>query len=236
MPAEDAGDGLGTVVVTGASRGLGRHLCERLVETGYEVVGLARHAEPLAGVEMLSCDVGDAAAVGAAFAEIRKRKNLYGMINAAGIASMNLVLMTPPETVEKIVRVNLLGTIYCSQQAGKLLARRGRGRIINFSTIAVSLALKGEAVYAASKAGVETFSRTFAREMGDHDVTVNCIAPGPIDTALIAKVPSDKIDRIVARQAITRKGTPEDVWNMVSMLLSPQASMVTGDVLHIGGA
>jgi 3-oxoacyl-[acyl-carrier protein] reductase len=225
-----------TIVVTGASRGLGRYLSERLVEAGHEVVGLARTIEHVPGVRMIACDVGDADAVTAAFAEIKRSKTFYALINAAGIASMNLVLMTPPETIERIVRTNLLGTIYCSQQAGRLLARRRRGRIINFSTIAVSLALKGEAVYAASKAGVETFSRTFAREMGDHDVTVNCIAPGPIDTALIAKVPADKIAAIIDRQAITRRGVPEDVWNIVSLLLDPRSSMVTGDVLHIGGA
>ena len=234
--AEASSEPSRTMVVTGASRGLGRYLCGRLVEAGYAVIGLARNSDPLPGVRMISCDVGDPDAVAAAFSEVKRSKNLYGLINAAGIASMNLVLMTPPETIERIVRVNLLGTIYCSQQAGRLLARRRNGRIINFSTIAVPLALKGEAVYAASKAGVETFSRAFAREMGDHEVTVNCIAPGSIDTALIAKVASEKIDRVVARQAIARKAGPEDVWNIVSMLLSPQASMVTGDVLHIGGA
>jgi 3-oxoacyl-[acyl-carrier protein] reductase len=235
-PADGSDDRPGTVVVTGASRGLGRHLCQRLVEAGHGVIGLARTVEPIPGVRMIACDVGDPDAVAGAFAEIKRSKDLYALINAAGIASMNLVLMTPPETIERIVRVNLLGTIYCSQQAGRLLARRRKGRIINFSTIAVSLALKGEAVYAASKAGVESFSRTFAREMGDHDVTVNCVAPGPIDTALIAKVPSHKIEQVVARQAITRQAQPDDVWNIVSLLLAPGASMVTGDVLHIGGA
>lgn len=236
VPPKDSDDGSETVVVTGASRGLGRHLCGRLVGAGYKVIGIARTVDPLPGVRMLACDVGNADAVRDAFAEIKKSDTFYSLINAAGIASMNLVLLMPPETIEMIVRINLLGTIYCSQQAGRLLARRRRGRIINFSTIAVSLALKGEAAYAASKAGVETFSRTFAREMGDHEVTVNCIAPGPIDTALIAKVSPEKIDRIIARQAINRKATPEDVWDIVSMLLSPQAAMVTGDVLHIGGA
>lgn len=231
MPADKQ-----TVVVTGASRGLGRHICQRAIDAGYDVIGLARTPEPLDGARMIACDVSEADQVAAAFKEVRAASGVWAVINAAGVASMNLVLTTPPETAERILRVNLLGTILCSQQAGRILARKRAGRIINFSTIAVSLALKGEAIYAASKAGVETFSRTFAREMGDHGVTVNCIAPGPIDTALIAKVPSASIERIVGQQAITRKGTPEDIWDVVSLLLSPAAGMVTGDVFHVGGA
>jgi 3-oxoacyl-[acyl-carrier protein] reductase len=187
---------------------------------------------------MVPCDVADFAGVEAAFRFVRAeaKNSFFGLVNAAGIASMNLVMMTPPETMVRLIGVNLLGCMYCSQQGGKLLARRGSGRIINFSTIAVPLALKGEAVYAASKAGVETFSRAFAREMGDHGVTVNCIAPGPIDTALIAKVPAANIERIVSQQIITRKAEPDDVWDTVSLLLSAAAGMVTGEVLHVGGA
>jgi 3-oxoacyl-[acyl-carrier protein] reductase len=225
-----------TVVVTGASRGLGRHICQRAMDAGYGVIGVARNVEPMSGARMLSCDVSDAEQVANLFRELRKETDLWGLINAAGVASMNLVLTTPPETIERIIRVNLVGTIFCNQHAGRLLVRRRAGRIINFSTIAVSLALKGEATYAGSKAGVEAFSRSFAREMGDHNITVNCISPGPIDTALISKVPSEKIERIVERQILARKGTAEDVWNVASLLLSSSANMITGEVIHIGGA
>lgn len=225
-----------TIVVTGASRGLGRHVATRALEAGYDVIGLARTCEPLPGAMMIECDVGDAASVADAARKLRGVDTLYGVVNAAGIAAMNLVVMTPTETMERVVRINLLGTMFCCQQFGRLLARRGEGRIVNFSTIAVPLAIKGEAVYAASKAGVETFSRTFAREMADHAVTVNCVAPGPIDTGLIAKIPKASIDDIVGRQIIPRKAVPEDVWNIVSLLLEPAASAITGEVLHVGGA
>jgi 3-oxoacyl-[acyl-carrier protein] reductase len=225
-----------TLAVTGASRGLGRHIASRAAAAGYNVIGLSRSIEPLDGVRMLACDVGDPESVAEAGRALRKEPDLYGFVNAAGIASMNLVFTTPPATMARIVRVNLLGTMLCCQMAGKLLARKGAGRIVNFSTIAVPLAIKGEAVYAGSKAGVETFSRAFAREMADHGVTVNCVAPGPIDTALIAKVPSESIGEIVSRQIIQRKGTPEDVWDIVSLLLEPAAGMITGEVLHVGGA
>jgi 3-oxoacyl-[acyl-carrier protein] reductase len=115
------------------------------------------------------------------------------------------------------------------------MMRARKGRIINFSTIAVPLALAGESVYVASKAGVEGFSRTFAREVADFNITVNCIAPGPIDTDLIAKVPAASIDKIVSRQVVRRKGTPDDIWNIVSFLLGAQADMVSGQVINVGG-
>lgn len=161
---------------------------------------------------------------------------LWGVVNAAGVASMNLALMTPPATVSKVIATNLMGAIHVSQAFAPALIRAKAGRIIHFSTIAVPLGLAGEAVYVASKAGVEGFARAFAREVAGFGVTVNCIAPGPIDTDLIAKVPAEAIDRIVRRQVVQRKGTPDDVWNLVAFLLSEESAMISGEVLHLGVA
>jgi 3-oxoacyl-[acyl-carrier protein] reductase len=225
-----------TVIVTGASRGLGRFCAERLHEKGYRVVGLGRGSDVAAPFEMRTADVTDAASIAKALEDLRRDSSVYALINSAGIASMNLVVTTPPDTVRKIIETNLLGTIYCCQQVAPALMRRGEGRIINFSTLGVPLGLKGEAVYVASKAGVEGFSRAFAREMSAHGVTVNTIAPGPIETALIAKVPKDKIAAVVDRQIIQRQAAPSDVWNIVSTLLSPESNMITGETIHVGGA
>jgi len=224
------------VVVTGASRGLGAYCATRLHEKGYRVVGLGRKPSRDAPFEMRVADVADSASVNAALGDLKRDKSVFALINAAGIASMNLVITTPPETVRRIIETNLIGTIFCCQAIAPALVKRGGGRIINFSTLGVPLAIKGEAVYIASKAGVEGFSRAFAREMAPHGVTVNIIAPGPIETALIAKVPRDKIDDVVGRQLIPRQGEPEDVWNIVSLLLSAESSMITGQTIHVGGA
>jgi 3-oxoacyl-[acyl-carrier protein] reductase len=225
-----------TVIVTGASRGLGRFCADKLVERGYHVVGLGRTPDPKAGFEMRACDVADPGSVAEALHDLRRDKSVYALINSAGIASMNLVVTTPPETVRRIVETNLLGTIFCCQQIAPALIRRGSGRIINFSTLGVPLAIKGEAIYIASKAGVEGFTRVFARELAPHGVTVNAVAPGPIDTALIAKVPKDRVEAVVQQQIIPRQGTPEDVWNIVSLLLAPESDMISGAVLNVGGA
>ncbi len=225
-----------TIVITGASRGLGAHCAMRLHEKGYRVVGLGRNPPRDSPFEMRQADVGDAASVKAALGELKRDSSVYALINAAGIASMNLVITTPSETVRRIIATNLLGTIFCCQAVAPAMVKRGGGRIINFSTLGVQLAISGEAVYIASKAGIEGFSRTFAREMAPHGVTVNTIAPGPIDTALVAKVPRASIDEVVGRQLIARQGEPEDVWNIVSLLLSAESSMITGETLHVGGA
>ncbi|MFN0185533.1 MAG: SDR family NAD(P)-dependent oxidoreductase [Aquabacterium sp.] len=224
------------IVVTGASRGLGRALCERLLQSGEEVFGLARQVGGLP-FPALACDVASHTDVRVAAQHLRAQGvAVTALVNAAGIAAMNLALTTPPAKVRQIVEVNLLGTIFCCQQFAPLMVRRKAGTIINFSTIAVALGLKGESVYAASKAGVEGFTRAFAREMADFGITVNCIAPGPIDTELLNGVSREQIGRIVAQQVIARQFTPEAVCDVAQMILGPQGRSLSGQVFHIGGA
>jgi 3-oxoacyl-[acyl-carrier protein] reductase len=227
---------LETVIVTGASRGLGRYCADQLHAAGYRVVGLGRSADTKSDFEMRTANVASPESLAEALRDLRRDTSVYALINAAGIASMNLVVTTPSETVRRIVETNLLGTIFCCQQVAPALIKRGGGRIVNFSTLGVPLAIKGEAIYVASKAGVEGFTRVFARELAPHGITVNAVAPGPIATALIAKVPKENVDAVVRQQIIPRQGTPEDVWNIVSMLLSPASSMISGQTLHVGGA
>jgi 3-oxoacyl-[acyl-carrier protein] reductase len=224
------------VVVTGASAGLGQRVCQNLVAQGFRVVGLSRRGEAPEGVDARVCDVSDYASVEAALEDVSKDKSLFALINCAGIASMNLVMATPPETINRIIATNLIGTINTCRLLSKRFARNKGGRIINFSTVAVPISLKGEAIYVASKAGVEGFSRAFAREMADFDTTVNVIAPGPIDTQLIAGVPHAAIERIIERQIIPKRFTPDAVEDLVQFLLSDQSSMLSGQILNIGGA
>ncbi len=222
------------IVITGASRGLGLHMARKALAEGYSVTGLARTPDENAGFPMLACDVTNPADVARCFAALRKQP-LWALINAAGAASMNLHLTTPPETMRHLVACNLLGTMYCSAEAGRIFARRRAGRIITFSSIAVALGLEGEASYVAAKAGVEGFTRAFAREMAAFGVTVNAVAPGPIPTRLIAGVPEEKIAALRARQILPRPLAADDVWNVVSWLLEERSASLSGEVLHVGG-
>ena len=115
------------------------------------------------------------------------------------------------------------------------MLRQKHGSFINFSTIAVPLALKGESVYAASKAGVESFSRTFAREMADFNVRVNCIAPGPIRTDLLRGITDAQIEKITSLQVIPKQFQKSDVCDLVELLLDEKAASLSGQVLNVGG-
>ena len=224
------------ILVTGASRGLGRAVADRLVDSGYDVFGISRSTEELP-FESAACDVSDYEGVKAIAQKLRKEKRaLQGVINAAGIASMNLALTTPPSMTQKLIQTNLVGTIHCCQLFAPLMIRRKAGSIINFSTIAVALGLKGESIYAASKAGVEGFSRAFAREMADFNIRVNCVAPGPIKTDLLSGVSDEQIDASVSHQIIQKIFQPGDVSDLCAFLMSSKSASLSGQLLHVGGA
>ena len=223
------------IIITGASRGLGQAITERLIEKGEEVLGLARNPSGMS-FDAIECNVSDYASVKNASKEVKRmKKPVTAFINAAGVASMNMAVTTDESTVQKLIQTNLVGTIYCCQLFAPIMLRQKQGSFINFSTIAVALALKGESVYAASKAGVESFSRTFAREMADFNVRVNCIAPGPIRTDLLRGITDTQIEKITSHQVIQKQFQKSDVCDLVELLLDDKASSLSGQVLNVGG-
>jgi 3-oxoacyl-[acyl-carrier protein] reductase len=223
------------IIVTGASRGLGQAITERLVENGEVVLGLARNTDGM-NIDAIECDVSDYASVKNASKEVKRmKKSVKAFVNAAGVASMNMAVTTDESTVQKLIQTNLVGTIHCCQLFAPIMLRQKQGSFINFSTIAVALALKGESVYAASKAGVESFSRTFAREMADFNVRVNCIAPGPIRTDLLRGITDMQIEKITSQQVIPKQFQKSDVCDLVELLLDEKAASLSGQVLNIGG-
>jgi 3-oxoacyl-[acyl-carrier protein] reductase len=225
-------------LITGTSKGIGRHLAEHYLARGHRVIGVSRGESPIAGSNYLHCsaDVTDEPAVLKLCERIRREfGGLDHLINNAGIAAMNHALLTPVSTLRKILDVNVAGTFLFSREAAKIMQRAKRGRIVNFSTVAVALDLEGEAAYVASKAAVEALTRVMAREVATYGITVNAVGPVPIDTDLIRAVPKPKIDALVQRQAIKRLGTFDDVTNVVDFYLDPRSAFVTGQVLYLGG-
>ena len=223
------------IIVTGANRGLGKAISEHLHKNGEEVIGLIRSTQELK-FKNIKCDVSNYQSVKNAAREVKKLKiPIKAFINAAGVASMNMALTTDENTVQRLIQTNLIGTIYCCQLFAPIMIRKKYGSFINFSTIAVALALKGESIYAASKAGVETFSRAFAREMADFSIRVNCIAPGPINTDLLKGITETQIQKITSQQVITKQFQKSDICDLVDLLISEKASSLSGQVLSVGG-
>ncbi len=223
------------IIITGSSKGLGKAIAERLIEKGEDVIGISRSKKNL-NFTSIQCDVSNYSSVKNTAKELKKlKKPIKAIINAAGVASMNMAVTTDEDTVQKIIQTNLVGTIYCCQLFAPLMLRQKKGCIINFSTIAVALALKGESVYAASKAGVEVFSKSFAREMSDFNIRVNCIAPGPIRTDLLKGITDAQIQKITSQQIIPKQFRKSDICDLVELLIDEKASSLSGQVLNIGG-
>ena len=136
------------IIVTGCSSGIGFYLADNLTKFNYEVIGLSRN-EPSKkyNFNYEKCDVRDFSSVSNFFSKIKKDKDIYALLNVAGVASMNLLLSTPEETVRNIVNTNLIGTIFCTREIIPAFVRSKAGRIINFSSLAVKIGLQGESVY-----------------------------------------------------------------------------------------
>lgn len=226
------------VLITGTRKGIGRYLAEHYVRQGAQVVGCSR-SEPEWSLENYThfcVDVTDEAAVRRMAAAVNKQfGRIDVLINNAGIASMNHVLLTPAATAERIFATNFQGVFLLCREAAKVMQRRRYGRIVNISTVAVPLHLEGEAIYAASKSAVATFTQILAREVASYGITANVVAPTPIETDLIRSVPKEKIDAIVERLAIKRLGRFEDVANVIDFFVRPESNYVTGQVITLGG-
>jgi 3-oxoacyl-[acyl-carrier protein] reductase len=226
------------VLITGTRKGIGRYLAEHFVRKGALVEGCSRAAPDwaLENYTHHCLDVADEAQVRAMLSSIQQRHGrLDILINNAGVAAMNHALLTPSATLDQIMATNFRGTFLLCREGAKLMQRRRYGRIVNVSTVAVPLLLEGEAIYAASKSAVVTFSQILARELAEFGITCNVVAPAPMETDLIRNVPPEKIDAIVNRLAIKRLGRFEDVANVIDFFVKPESGYVTGQVIYLGG-
>ena len=226
------------MVITGTRKGIGRYLAEYYLDRGWTVAGCSREPSDLRhdGYLHYCADVADEGAARKMFVDLQRRfGRLDALLNNAGIASMNHVLLTPMRTVEQIIQTNYVGTFLYCREAAKLMQKRRWGRIVNFATVATPLRLEGEASYAASKAAVESLTQIFAREVAELGITVNALGPTPVPTDLIRSVPKAKMDALLARQAIRRFGEMRDVSNVIDFFLREESDFVTGQVVFLGG-
>jgi 3-oxoacyl-[acyl-carrier protein] reductase len=227
-----------TVLITGTSRGIGRHLAEHYLSRGLNVIGCSRSRSTLDHPRFQShaLDIADEKAVLDMLTRIRRDHDQVDvLINNAGTASMNHLFTTPMESVRRIFDTNFVGTFLLSREVGKLMQRRKYGRIVNLVTVAVPMKLAGEAVYAASKAAVVSLTEVLSHELAPYGITVNALGPTAVQTDLIKGVPKEKLRKVLARQAIPRIGEFSDVVNVIDFLISPASGFVTGQTIYLGG-
>jgi 3-oxoacyl-[acyl-carrier protein] reductase len=227
------------VVITGATRGIGLMLAQHYLGKGDEVIGCGRTPATFEhpNYRHRCVDVTAPQEVDEFFEELSVRVGkIDALINNAGVASMNALALTPLETARRIIDTNFLGAFSFTRGGVRLMRGSGCARIVNFTSVAVPLHLEGEAVYAASKSAVETFTRIAARELAPFGITCNAIGPSPIRTGLVAGVAEKKLEALIAAQAVRRWAVAEDVVNVVDFFLRPESGMVTGQVIYLGGA
>lgn len=222
-------------IITGSSRGLGLALAECLLAEGWTVHGFARSPQPLAHPHFRAhaVDVANEASVQAAVAAVVAAGRIDLLINNAGAASMNALLLTPAATAEALMRVNYLGTFYCLQAVGRVMVRQRAGLVVNITTVAVPLALAGEAAYVASKAAVEALTKVAATELQPQGLRVNAVGLGPVDTDLTRAVGEDKL-RVLNRRIGRPQGTTlaEAVAFVAQEWRTP--STATGSIRYLG--
>jgi 3-oxoacyl-[acyl-carrier protein] reductase len=229
------------VLITGTSKGIGADLVKHFAThkgESFQVVGCSRREVDyqFETYEHYCLDVVDEVAVKKMFSEIQQHHGrLDILINNAGIASMNHCLLTPLSTVRQIYDTNVIGTFLFCREAAKLMQTGSRGRIVNFATVATPLRLEGEAIYASSKAAVESLTQILARELAEFDITVNAVGPTPVKTDLIRSVPQEKMQQLIDRQAIRRYGEFKDIQNVIDFFILPESDFITGQVMFLGG-
>tara|TARA_Y100000991_G_scaffold145936_1_gene110343 strand:+ start:721 stop:1413 length:693 start_codon:yes stop_codon:yes gene_type:complete len=227
-----------SVLVTGSSKGIGRHISEHYLGEGLTVFGCSRSDSDLKhkNYKHFICDVSDHKSVSEVISKIKKEGSVIDiLINNAGIASLNHSILTPPKTLKKVFETNFYGSFFFAKECSKLMLKQKRGRIINFSTVAVPLNLEGELVYASSKSAIEKMTKILAKELSTYNITVNAVGPTPIKTDLTRAVPKQKLDELINMQAIKRFGEMDDVVNVIDFFIDERSDFITGQIVYLGG-
>ena len=225
-------------LVTGASRGIGHAIAEQLIKDGAKVVGTSTSeagASKVPGIGMV-LDVRDSNRVDGFLDEVQKQHgDVAILVNNAGITRDNLALRMKDAEFDEVIDTNLRAVFRLSRAVMRGMMKARWGRIINITSVVGAAGNPGQANYAAAKAGVVGMTKSLARELGSRNITVNCVAPGFIDTDMTRALPEASRAALLAQIPLGRLGAPQDVAAAVAYLASPGGGYVTGAVLHVNG-
>jgi 3-oxoacyl-[acyl-carrier protein] reductase len=225
-------------LVTGASRGIGQAIAEQLAKDGAKVIGTSTSAEGARKIPGLGkvLDVRKAAECDRLIEEIQKEHgDIAILVNNAGITRDNLALRMKDAEFDEVIDTNLRAVFRLSRAVMRGMMKARWGRIINITSVVGASGNAGQANYAAAKAAVVGMTKSLARELGSRNITVNCVAPGFIDTDMTRALSEEQRMALLGQIPLGRLGTPQDVASAVTYLASPVAGYVTGAVLHVNG-
>jgi len=233
-------------LVTGASRGIGAAIALELAKRGLKVIGTAttdlgadhisQALAAFAGCSGRTLDVNDAPAAEDLIGSIVKEYGgLQVLVNNAGITRDNLAMRMKDEEWDAVLDTNLKAVFRMSRAVMRTMMKQRYGRIISITSVVGASGNPGQANYAAAKAGVAGMTRALARELGSRNITVNCVAPGFIETDMTAGLPEEQHKALLGQIPLGHLGKPSDVAHAVAFLASPQAGYVTGQELHVNG-
>ena len=233
-----------TALVTGASRGIGKSIAGRLADDGFFVVGTSTTDSGVENIQGWLGDRGiglmmrveDSVLVEASVQRISKRcGDVSVLINNAGITRDSLLVRMKDDEWSDVIETNLAGTFRLCKSVLRSMIKARWGRIVNVGSVVGRMGNPGQTNYAASKAGIEGFTRALAQEVGSRGITANCVAPGFIDTDMTAALGDEQVDNLAATIPLGRIGSPRDVASAVSFLVSEDAGYITGETLHVNG-
>lgn len=225
-------------LITGSRRGIGRMIAEHVLEHGGRVAGFARGDSTIDHPDYhhFQVDVADPASVQQGFADLKKVADaIHVVVNNAAVLTSQYSMIMPPAAAHAMVTTNLLGAFMVSREAAKWMRRTKWGRVVNISSMAVGLEPIGDSVYAASKAGLTTMGNVMAKELAPLNITVNTLGVSAIATDMLAQLPGDRIDEVVAGLPLPRYAEPDDVFNVLDFLCSERSSYITAQTIYLGG-
>lgn len=225
-----------SAIVTGGAKGIGRAVAELLVASGAEVTVWDSSAASLPGASSAVLDVTDPATISAALDEIAEPADPAILVNCAGYLGWTQAFAEhPADDWHRIVTVNLVGTMQVTQAVLPRMIRAGRGRIVNFGSLAGKEGLATLSAYSAASGGVIAFTKAVSRELAGSNIYVNCVAPGPIDTDMIRGLGTEAVSAMIADSPMKRLGTSGEVAQLVAWLCSDASRFNTGAVFDMSG-